>query len=97
MNKLAIKLKNLSSPKALKKNISLVFVVMLFCLFIYEAYVIKNCVYDVFFNRPEVAKPASNKSVRINFADYNAIVERIQNAKSFKVTDWAQNNPFGIK
>ena len=78
-------------------KITAVFSLMLIALFVYEIWVIKDAVFLAIDLKNQPAEVVSSKSVRVDFADYDAAVKRIQNAKSFQVAGRVVKNPFGTK
>lgn len=78
-------------------NITAVSSLMLIVLFVCEIWVIKDAVFLAINLKNQPAGVASSKGVRVDFADYEAAVKRIQNAKSFQVAGRVAKNPFGTK
>ena len=88
-----------------KKNISLndlkldkfdsryLFVAILVVLLVLEVWVVKSSVEAVFAIK-EQPVAAESAGAGINFKDYDAIVQRIQNAATFKPTGGPDKNPF---
>lgn len=78
-----------------KFNSAGLFYIILAGILLLEAMVIKDTVTLVLRlegQQPPVA--ANTKGVRINFEDYNKIVEKIEKAKSFRPNNNLEKNPF---
>ncbi len=90
-----ISIKNLfKNVDVLKKNIGLVFWAILAVVIILEIFVIKASVLKVVESHSEPISQVKEKGVRINFEDYNKVINRINAAKDFEVTKPVVNDPF---
>ena len=92
---------NLASLKnffsGLVKNLRWVFFTVFLIMLVLEIYQLKNS-YSIIVNinqAPAVA--GSEKEVRINFDNYNQVVNRIQQAATFEPTGGITKNPFATQ
>lgn len=58
---------------------------------------VKNSVALIIQSYQEPVVVNKNRGVRINFTDYDAVVQRIENAKNFQSQEDIIANPFGSK
>lgn len=87
MSKASVNLKNL------RKNSRGIYWFMLIVLLALEVMVVKKSV-DIVMNSQKVASQKITGGVRINFTDYQAIVQRMQRAEDYKPQSPVQQNPF---
>ena len=78
----------------LKKNVGLVFWAILFIVIILEIFVIKDSILKVVESNSEQVSPKKEKGVRVNFEDYDKVINRIDAAVDFEVTEPVANDPF---
>lgn len=92
------KIKNLAGALGnMKKNIALVFWLILLIVLITEVFTVKAAVGLILQSHEEVVILQTNQGVRVNFAQYGEVVKRIEGARSFTPSGLIQNNPFGTK
>ena len=92
------KIKNLAGALGnLKKNVGLVFWLILIVVLVMEVLTVKAAVSLILQSNEEAVIPQTNQGVRINFAQYGEVVKRIEGARSFTPSGLIQNNPFGTK
>jgi hypothetical protein len=85
------------SEKISKKISRGMFFVLIFGLFILEAFVVKDSVLKVLNWEEQIPAVSPAKGVRINFADYDKVVNRIQSASEFKPSGGTGRSLFNPK
>jgi len=92
---------NLASIKdffsGLVKNLRWVFFAMFLVMLILEIYQLKNSYFVIADINRAPAAAGSEKEVRINFDNYNQVVDRIQQAATFEPTGGITKNPFAAQ
>ena len=81
----------------LRRNSSFIFLVLIIGLLICEGFVIKNAVFKVLNWSDQIPPITVAKGVRINFTNYDQVVDRIQRAQDFKPEGDTSRNPFYSK
>jgi hypothetical protein len=90
---------NLNSVKdfltKLSKNLAWIFFGVFLLLVLFEIFEINSSV-QIFinFNKNSTPPPVKDKSVRINFENYDAVVKRLENGNNFTPTGGVTKNPF---
>lgn len=98
MNKLTVSFKNiLLKFTSLKKRISAIFWLALLIIFVLEFFVISNSINLILgmYKNPQAVK--KTPGVRINFENYNYVIERMEKGKTFQNSPRVSKNPFGQK
>jgi len=70
------------------------FAVILLIVFILEAFVVKDALSVVWSIANQTSSLIPSKGVRVNFSDYQQVVDHIQAADSFKPSAGSIKNPF---
>ncbi len=92
-----IELKNLLKKlEIFKKNIGLVFWLILLFLIIFELFAVKTSISQIVASYEEPEIVSKEKGVRIDFESYNQVVGKIERGKDFEVENRAAENPFGL-
>ena len=94
MAKLNLSLNPKQILSKLTQNLGLLFFVTFMILLVLEGVELKKSVDIVVNLNQEVPPPVEVKGVRINFDNYNLVVERIERAETFRPTGGITKNPF---
>ncbi len=98
MNKISIQSKNfLKKFAGLKKQIGIIFWIILFIILAFEFFVVKHSVDIVIQASKQSDTATKNQGVRIDFQSYNFVVDEIQKAQVFKTSPRVTQNPFKPK
>lgn len=87
-------LKNFSGK--LVKNLSWLFFAIFLVLLVFEFFKVQNSVAVINSINQEPPLVGVEKGIRINFENYNQVVDRIQQASIFRPTDGITKNPFAV-
>ena len=77
------------------KNLGWVFLSILILIFVMQALEIKKSVDVILSSNQETVAPVSKRGVRINFENYDKVIDRIQNGQIFVPSHTITKNPFG--
>lgn len=80
----------------LSKKIAWVFFAAFIILLFFEMLEVKKSLQIILSANREPPPPVTQRGVRINFSDYDKVVQKIQGAQSFIPSDGVAKNPFGI-
>ncbi len=80
-----------------RKIFKLLFLLAFLILLVFEGFVIKASVSKVLNWEDQVPVVNAAKGVRVNFSDYDKVVNRINSAGSFRPSEGFTRNPFNPK